>query len=223
MNVFIVGNGKLARELLEQPLKFTGCRVRPWDERGSSVTRAVVVHAGSGRELPDVGAFCEETTSPLLELSTGSELMTSSGFPIVICANTNILMLKFMSMLRTSGHLFLKHRISVTESHQATKKSLPGTALHIAESLGIGACDVLSVRDPEYQRSALGLSTKSLDRHAFHEVVIEADGCTLSLQSRVEGSTPYVEGVASIVRAVSTHPLENRLYDVIELVELGWL
>jgi hypothetical protein len=34
---------------------------------------------------------------------------------------------------------------------------------------------------------------------------------------------PYVEGVAAIAHAVSLHPLENRHYDVVELIELGWL
>lgn len=211
MDIFIVGAGKLAMELLEQSPRFGGSRVRPWVERGSGLGKSIVVHAGSGRELPHVCAFCAETGSALLELSTGSEVTAASGFPIVLCANTNILMLKFMSMVRTSGHLFKQYAISVTESHQATKKSVPGTAVHIAESFGVDASEVRSIRDVESQR------------HAFHEIVIEDGGCTVKLQSRVEGRAPYVDGVAAIVRAVSSHPLENRIYDVTELIECGWL
>lgn len=223
MDVFVVGGGKLAQELLGQPAKFDGSKVLPWLSRGGDHGRSVVVHAGSGRELPEVSSFCSESGSPLLELSTGSGLRPTSGFPVVICANTNILMLKFMSMLRTSGHLFRGNRISLTESHQATKTSVPGTALHIARALGIAESDVASIRDPDYQHAVLGFPTADLARHAFHEVVIESGGCTLKLQSRVDGPAPYAEGVASIVRAVSLHSLENRLYDVTELIELGWL
>lgn len=223
MDILIAGAGKLAQELLGQSPKFGGAQVRPWGDRRSEAARSVVVHAGSGRELPDLCAFCDKTGSPLLELSTGSGLASAAGFPIVLCANTNILMLKFMSMLRKSGPLFRHYRISVTESHQATKKSVPGTAVHIAQSLGIEASAVLSVRDAGYQTSRLGFSQADLARHAFHEVVIEDGGCTLRLQSRVEGATPYVDGVASIARAASTQPLENRIYDVTELIEYGWL
>lgn len=223
MDVFIVGAGKLAGELLEQAPKFGGLHVRPWGERDSGLSRSVVVHAGSGRELPAVWAFCAETSSPLLELATGSTFNSVPSFPVVICANTNILMLKFMIMLRSSGHLFRDSRISVTESHQATKNSVPGTALHIAQSLGVSASEVESIRDADYQRSVLGVSAASLARHALHEVVIESDGCTVRLQSRVDGPAPYVKGVASIARVVSEQSLENRFYDVTEMIGMGWL
>ncbi|MFP3617023.1 dihydrodipicolinate reductase, partial [Paraburkholderia sp. SIMBA_050] len=38
--------------------------------------QSIVVHAGSGRELPAAIAFCQATGSPLVELSTGSDLET---------------------------------------------------------------------------------------------------------------------------------------------------
>ncbi|MDI9690464.1 hypothetical protein QM326_38275, partial [Burkholderia cenocepacia] len=77
--------------------------------------------------------------SPLVELSTGSDLETGTyGFPVVLCPNTNILMLKFMSMLETSGHLFRDCDISVTESHQAGKTSVPGTAGSRTERMSAG-------------------------------------------------------------------------------------
>jgi 4-hydroxy-tetrahydrodipicolinate reductase len=223
MDILIVGTGKLARELLEQAPRFNGFRLRPWAERGKEPRQSMVVHAGSGRELPDVCAYCGETGSVLIELATGSGIASSPDFPIVLCANTNILMLKFMSMLRTSGHLFRQYAVSLTESHQAAKKSLPGTAMHIAQSLGLDAAQVLSVRDAGLQAAMLSISPANLARHAFHEIVIEGGGCTVTLQSRVEGATPYVDGVAAIAAAVSAHALENRIYEVTELIERGWL
>lgn len=154
MQVIVVGTGKLATELLgSHRLDPSTCHVMAWSEHARtevqrsddarrsdarrSDARSIVVHAGSGRELPAAIAFCQATGSPLVELSTGSDLETGShDFPIVLCPNTNILMLKFMSMLETSGHLFRDCRISVTESHQASKASVPGTAVGIGQSLG---------------------------------------------------------------------------------------
>jgi len=246
MQVIVVGTGKLATELLgSHRLDPSTCHVMAWsehvrtepqrsDDAGRSDARrndarridarSIVVHAGSGRELPDAIAFCQATGSPLVELSTGSDLETGShDFPIVLCPNTNILMLKFMSMLETSGHLFRDCRISVTESHQASKTSVPGTAVGIGQSLGIPAHEIRSVRDPNEQRDALQIPDDQLGRHAFHRIRIEDDACTLQFESRVYGAAPYADGVSRIVEAVRQHALEPRRYSIVEFIHNGWL
>src|SRR3989344_5256558 len=82
-------------------------QVVPWAAEGLPAEKSVVVHAGSGRELQAVSAFCESTCSALVELSTGSALEhVAADFPVVLCPNTNLLMLKFIAMLERSGHLF---------------------------------------------------------------------------------------------------------------------
>ena len=74
-------------------------------------------------------AFGERTESVLIELATGSALRSRApACPVVLCPNTNILMLKFMAMLHRGGSLFAGSRITVTESHQAGKTSAAGTA-----------------------------------------------------------------------------------------------
>ncbi|MBY4693035.1 dihydrodipicolinate reductase [Burkholderia latens] len=235
MQVFIVGTGKLATELLgSHRLDPATFRVTPWpgtvtDEaahRGadSGDARAIVVHAGSGRELPAAIEFCRATGSPLVELSTGSALEAGPhGFPVVLCPNTNILMLKFMTMLETSGHLFLDCRISVTESHQASKTSVPGTAVGIGHSLGVPAHDIRSVRDPAEQRDTLQIPDDQLGRHAFHRIRIEDGACSLQFESRVYGAAPYADGVSRIVDAVRQRELEPRLYSIVEFIHNGWL
>jgi 4-hydroxy-tetrahydrodipicolinate reductase len=223
MDIIIVGTGKLASELIDSLKKSSDQRVLAWTDSGQVADRSVVVHAGSGRELHGVIAFCERTRSPLLELATGSEIETiACQFPVVLCANTNILMLKFMSMLRTSGHLFSNYRITVTESHQASKTSVAGTAVQIAQSLGLSGANVLSVRDADYQQAQLAIPAEHLPRHAFHQVLIEDGTCTIKMETLVQGSSPYADGVAAIVRAIAIHPLEDRLYDVNEFIENGW-
>ncbi|KWK15528.1 dihydrodipicolinate reductase C-terminal domain-containing protein [Burkholderia stagnalis] len=225
MQVLIVGTGKLATELLgSHQLDPATWRVVPWSDSARSDVRSIVVHAGSGRELPAAIAFCQATASPLVELSTGSDLETGShDFPVVLCPNTNILMLKFMSMLETSGPLFRDCRISVTESHQAGKTSVPGTAVGIARSLGVQPDAIRSVRDPDVQRGECGIPDDQLGRHAYHRILIEDGACSLQLESRVYGASPYADGVSRIVEAVRRHDLDNRRYSIVEFIRNGWL
>src|SRR5688572_18836321 len=173
--VLVVGTGKLATELLNS------LRVTPWAERSPTKDKSIVVHAGSGRDLEDVISYCRETHSTLVELATGSEIESARlDFPAVICPNTNILMLKFMSMLAKSGHLFSGYKIKLTESHQAPKTSTPGTAIAMAHALGLKDSDVVSVRDAQQQRTALQIPDAHLARHAFHQVVIEDGACSIT-------------------------------------------
>ena len=240
MQVLVVGTGKLATELLRShQLDPAICHVMPWSDGARADagrsdashsaarrhdTRSIVVHAGSGRELPDAIAFCRATGSTLIELSTGSGLETGShDFPVVLCPNTNILMLKFMSMLETSGHLFRDCNISVTESHQASKTSVPGTAVDIGQSLGVPAHDIRSVRDPAEQRDTLQIPGDQLGRHAFHRIRIEDGACSLQFESRVYGASPYADGVSRIVDAVRQRNLERRRYSIVEFIRNGWL
>ncbi|KUY94090.1 dihydrodipicolinate reductase [Burkholderia territorii] len=225
MQVLVVGTGKLATELLgSHRLDPATCRVMAWSDPARGDERSIVVHAGSGRELSAAIEFCRATGSPLVELSTGSDLETGAyDFPVVLCPNTNILMLKFMSMLETSGHLFRDCHISVTESHQATKTSVPGTAVGIGRSLGVPAHDIHSVRDPAEQRDALQIPDDHLGRHAFHRIRIEDGACSLQFESRVYGASPYADGVSRIVEAVRQHALEPRRYSIVEFIHNGWL
>jgi dihydrodipicolinate reductase len=184
------------------------------------VEKSVVIHAGSGRELGAATAYCAGTQSPLIELATGSALESAQhSFPVVVCPNTNILMLKFMAMLAQSGHLFHNYDIQLTESHQANKTSVPGTAVHMARSLGLPDSAIHSVR----QASALQIPQEHLGRHAFHRILIQDGDCSLQFETRVYGDSAYADGVARIVAAVRAHALENRSYSVMELVDRGWL
>lgn len=224
MQVVLVGSGQLARELSEGLQLAPGLELVDWESRARAESASLVVHAGSGRQLPQVMAFCDRTQSTLLELATSSELSKRQvGFPVVLCPNTNLLMLKFMSMVAASAHLFRGHRVTIQESHQASKTSLPGTAVAIARSLGKETREVTSVRDPEEQIREFGVPPVSLNRHAVHRIRIEGDGCQLNLESRVLGHAPYVDGVGRILEALRCRELGRRVYRVEEFVSLGWL
>lgn len=225
MVIVVVGAGKLAQELLAYFKTQPACQALSWAELGGrDMAGAVLVHAGSGRELDEVMAYCSRNHRTLLELSTGSEIERRQlDFPVVLCANTNILMLKVMAMLAGHGHLFADYERQLTESHQAGKTSTPGTAVELAASIGLSEGDITSVRDPATQQGALQIPSEHLGRHAFHRIVIRDGLSSVMLETKVLGPAPYAQGVAQIVAAVQAHPLEDRLYKVIELIERGWL
>ncbi len=224
MQIIIAGSGKLATELLTRLDWGSDCQLTPWGPLLPRAERAIVVHAGSGRELDAITEFCAATCSPLIELATGSALEGAlPAFPVVLCPNTNILMLKVMYMLEMGGHLFRGTPITFTESHQAPKQSVPGTAVSMAQSLGLTAGDIRSVRDPKVQQTSLQIPAAHLGRHAFHRIDIEDGSCSVKLETLVVGESPYVSGVAQIVAATRAHGLENRVYAVAEFIRNGWL
>lgn len=225
MDVIIVGSGKLARELLEKlPVMTSGNRVMPWPAPAGLAPRHIVVHAGSGRERDAVLAYCQQTGSALVELSTGTPVGTGpSTFPIVECPNTNILMLKFMAMVARSGDLFKHYPIHITESHQADKSSTPGTAVQLANSLGVPLDAICSIRDVVTQQEQLQIPAEHSDRHAFHRIKIGDGDGLITLETRVFGAAPYADGVNQIISAVAATSLEDRHYNILEFIENGWL
>lgn len=232
MQVYIAGTGKLANELIAQLPPNPALTVARWPaetgENSGTHSKAnepaIVVHAGSGRELAAISDFCARSGSTLVELSTGSALAGSQpAFPVVLCPNTNILMLKFMAMLARSGSFFAGNDIRLVESHQAGKTSVPGTAVAMADALGLAAADIVSVRNPAQQAGELGIPEQNLGRHAFHRIDITDGTCSLRLETRVVGDAPYASGVGQILEAVRQHPLQARLYDINEFIENGWL
>jgi 4-hydroxy-tetrahydrodipicolinate reductase len=202
MEVLVVGAGKLANELLDALAGDSDSSdgVRVWPNVAEIEGSAIVVHAGSGRELDEVISYCRRTRSILVELATGSAILNRElQFPVVLCPNTNILMLKFMAMLAKGAHLFKDYKIELVESHQADKSSMPGTAVSLAQSLGVPSEDILSVRDPIEQREVLKIPPEHIARHAYHRIAIEDKLSSIILETRVFGPAPYAEGVARII------------------------
>jgi 4-hydroxy-tetrahydrodipicolinate reductase len=224
MQVVIVGSGKLAEELLSSLKVAPPLQVKNWSRRSALDGKAIVVHAGSGRELGDVVSWCRDSGSVLVELATGSILENQSqDIPVVMCPNANILMLKFMHMIERSGHLFQRHHAVLTESHQSTKTSAPGTAIALARSLALLPSQIISVRDEEQQATQFGIPAENLARHAFHRIDVQDGSCSIRLEAKVVGASPYASGVAQVVKAISQRPLDSRLYGLDEFLDKGWL
>jgi len=225
IQVLIVGSGKLARELLENLKSPLIPSVLPWLQWNLPWNgRRIVVHAGSGREIEEVLSFCGLNHLLLVELSTTGSLENfNPTFPIVICPNTNILMLKFMAMLQAQGHLFSEYEKEVVESHQSNKKSEPGTAISMARSLGLSPGQIISVRDPLVQEREIGIPAQHLSRHAYHRVSISHGNVGIVFETRVLGEAPYCSGLAKIIEGISRRELHPAKYDVLALIQNGWI
>lgn len=223
--IYIVGSGKLANAVLSSNLEFPEHEIIKWDANQKfSENRSIVVHAGSGRQLEECLIFCSKTNSIFIELSTGLKTESySPDFPLVICPNTSILLLKTLLMVKSFGSNFKNYDISITESHQATKSTEPGTAFSFADSLHLDHKEIKSIRDPETQVNEIGISEAYLNKHAYHKIVITDKNDQVSIETKVLGHDSYVNGISSILATCMAHYLENKRYTILELIENNML
>lgn len=221
MNVYIVGSGKLAKAILSAEISLDTCEILKWEPQyGTPNEKAILVHAGSGRQLTACVDFCRRTDSILVELSTGLETETMTpDFTLIVCPNTSILLLKVLNIIDRFGHYFQNDKVSITESHQASKQSEPGTAFAFARSLKVPVDQIKSVRDTQTQRNELDIPDAFLDRHAYHKIVIQDGLDEVTIETKVFGHDSYVSGVKKIIDAVLKRPFEKRRYTVLELIE----
>jgi 4-hydroxy-tetrahydrodipicolinate reductase len=223
MKIFIVGSGKLANAILDADLSFQSCEVVKWNSNYKTLNeKAIVVHAGSGRQLEECLAFCSSTKSVFIELSTGSATeKTAHDFPFIICPNTSILVLKTLHIIKANSRFFENYEISISESHQSAKETEPGTAFLFANSLKFPIEQIESIRDPQIQLNQIRIPEKYLNKHAYHKICIKDGEDELTIETKVLGHKSYVNGVKKILETVLNYKLENRNYTVLELIDKG--
>jgi len=220
--ILIAGHGKLADAIRANLRDHLDCVVDTWEnvETYKSENNKLIVHIGSGRQLPEILAYCRLNSIPLIQGATGLDYeQRSATFTLIEAPNVNLLLLKFMHMLKQFGKHFTSYEIQIVESHQAAKTSVPGTALAFAEYFGVDPSAIQSIRSREKQAKELAIADEYLDRHAVHVITVKDADTTLSIRTDVLGLASYVSGLAAIIRVVPT--LEKRFYDVVALVELN--
>jgi 4-hydroxy-tetrahydrodipicolinate reductase len=225
MKIFVVGSGKLANSILTSNLSFQSGEILKWETHYQTLNeKAIIVHAGSGRQLKECFEFCVRTKTVFIELSTGLETEEMKpDFPLIICPNTSILVLKTLNMIKANGRYFENYKISITESHQSTKKTEPGTAYAFANSLQFPLDKIVSIRDPEIQRNKIGIPAEYLDKHAYHKIVIKDGSDEVTIETKVLGHDSYANGVKMIIEAVLKYSLENRKYTIFDLIDNNML
>ena len=225
MKLFVVGSGKLANAIINSQISVQSSEIVHWETHYQTFAeRAIIVHAGSGRQLHECVEFCKRTKSVFIELSTGLETETmESDFPLILCPNTSILVLKTLNMIKAQGLSFEKYTISITESHQSTKKTEPGTAYTFAKAVQFPLEKIVSIRDPEIQHCKIGIPPEYLDKHAYHKLVISDGNDQVTIETKVLGHDSYARGVKAVIEAVVNLQLENKKYTVLDLIDKNLL
>ena len=221
MKIFVVGSGKLAKAILASDISLQSCEIVKWEARYEALNeKAILIHAGSGRQLQECFEFCDRTQSVFIELSTGLETEEMNpNFPLIICPNTSILVLKTLNMIKANGRLFDNYEISITESHQSTKKTEPGTAYAFAHSLKFPLDKIVSVRNADIQRDTIRIPKEYLDKHAYHKIVIKDGSDEVTIETKVLGHDSYANGVKMITAAVLQNNFENKRYTILDLID----
>lgn len=220
MKIFIVGSGKLANAIITSNISITSCEVLKWEPKHQTLNeKAIIVHAGSGRQLKECIEYCSRTKSVLIELSTGLESEKKDiNFPLIVCPNTSVLVLKTLNMINLTGKKFSNYDISITESHQSTKKTEPGTAYAFAQSLNVSTDKIVSVRNTDIQQNKIGIPEEFLSKHAYHKIVIKDEDDEITIETKVLGHKSYANGVKKIIEAVFKCDLENKEISVLDLI-----
>jgi len=221
MKIFVVGSGKLANALLTSDLSFQSCEILKWDTSFQTLhEKAIIIHAGSGRQLKECFEYCARTKSIFIELSTGSESENiKPDFPLIICPNTSILVLKTLHIIKAYGRDFENYDISITESHQSTKRTEPGTAYALANALKFPTGKIVSIRDPEIQLNKIGIPKEYLNKHAYHKIVIKDGSDEVTIETKVLGHDSYANGAKTIIETVLKYGLDNKKYTIFDLID----
>ncbi len=219
MNICIAGNGKLANALVNDLSK--QYKITRWDDlRKTEKAGVYLIHAGSGRQLQECLRYCNETGSILIELSTGTLWPTVEiKCPVINCPNTAIPIVKMLGILRQYGNDFKNYKIRIIESHQASKKTAAGTALAMADSFSFPPEQIESIRNADAQKQ-IGIPEEYLTAHAYHKIIIEDEGCEIALECKVFGHASYTKGIKHLIAALRKKKLENRIYQVAEIMEM---
>lgn len=220
-NIIIVGTGKLSESITKRLPEYLGsCSIDHWGNNEQYPTEnKVIIHTGSGRQFDEVISYCQKTKTPLIQGSTDiTGNYTNADFTYIEAPNLNILMLKFMHMIKQYGPHFSNEKILITESHQETKKSLPGTAIEFAKSLGVDFRDIKSIRNPEEQKNQYVIPEEHLQLHAFHEINIGDEWTSINIKTLVKGHESYAAGLAGVINALGN--LENRYYHIMDLIDM---
>lgn len=139
-----------------------------------------------------------------------NQTVEASQVVAVIALNMAKQVVGFQAMMEyaaaTFPNLFAGHSLLVWESHQAGKADTSGTAKAVVKclnKLGIEFSEdaIIKERDPEVQRTKLGIAEQYLGGHGWHTyTVISPDGTVeLGFTHNINGRDPYVAGALDAV------------------------
>ena len=213
--IYVAGHGKLAKIIHTDLQRIARNHhldienVINWDLRpadNEDTSRILCIHAGSGKQYQEMLSFCQNNNTPLFQCATGitypEELFLNIPFIFVDAPNFSIMIVKFLYMLEELGLLFHEYDISITESHQTAKTSLPGTAREMAKSLGVDPRQIKSIRDKETQRDQSEIPQQHIEQHALHMIDIGSEECKISFKTQIYGLNTYLVGIVKLLQNI---------------------
>lgn len=232
-SIIIIGRGQLSSSLIKDlelickhsdhpffSTRILSCKTSEELARIEPKNIICLVHAGSGRLLSEAIHFCSTYSTPLIQASTGQEtfsiLPQKPSFIFLEAPNLSIPILKFMHLMEQAARLFKGYDVQIKESHQASKKTVPGTALIMAQALGKNLNDIQSIRDVKEQEN-LGIPKEHLAGHAVHWINFKGSGAELLFQTKIFGRTAYAFGLIQIIQALPA--LAFGYHHVLDLVK----
>lgn len=224
MHIHIAGTGHMAR-VLGTASRDSGASSSVWTDSAEDISDSVLVHVGSGRQFAEAVRWCGITGTPFIQASTGQNglLPTRPPCPLILAPNLALSIIQFLEMLPRFAATFkeMGMAVEITESHQARKKSVAGTALEFAKILGVPAPSIRSIRDPAEQKR-LGVPSQYLDSHAYHWITFMSGESSIQFSTQVNGSRSYAVGALKIAEKLIARrgELQNRIYSVQEVLAL---
>ncbi|MDC7220077.1 MAG: dihydrodipicolinate reductase C-terminal domain-containing protein [Spirochaetales bacterium] len=218
----VVGNGKLAEQIKKDLPLYLDITVKSYEQGTSCDGQSVFVHIGSGRQYEEALARAIEGNSCFIQAATEKDIKLNPPSRGALCylhaPNLDLNIVKFFYLLSQASDIFKGEASSVTESHQAAKTSVPGTAYKICDYLDFPKANIESIRDPDRQ-SDMGIGRP--EQHAYHRIQFGGASSHIALETYVEGLESYVTGLAKIIGA-SVH-LDKQNYEVEDLLKLNLL
>ncbi len=215
----LIGNGKLADAIYDGFHNYSDIPVKKYAEDLEVDKDTIFVHVGSGRQYHESLALAIHNGATYIQAATEKDIQldlpTGTGITYIHAPNLDINIIKLFYLLRSAKDLFKDEPVTIFESHQKEKKSQPGTALKFCEYLQVPRESIVSIRDPEYQKK---LHITNLDHHAFHRIQVGDAHSSITIETKIEGATSYVEGLARIVQCLPE--LDNGIYEIDELITL---
>ena len=221
--VIIVGNGNLANSILENLAKdHENIDLLKYDKNIIADHNSIFIHVGSGREYRDSLDLAIRFNSSYIQAATENDIkMTrplNKNVRFIHAPNLDINIIRLFCWLKKGKDLFENEPKSILESHQASKKSKPGTAYKFCDILQIQKENFKSIRDREYQQK---LNINNLDQHAYHRIEIGGMNSNIVIETKIEGLLSYVNGLYKIIGALDK--LDFGCYEIEELVDAGFL
>ncbi len=160
-------------------------------------------------------------------------MVERSSIPAVIAPNMAVPIVLIQSLLADAAQRYpgalQGYQLSITESHQSTKKDVSGTAKVLLPSflqLGLDTSGdgIRSIREPRIQRNELGVPQEHLAGHAWHAYVATSpDHSTqLELSHRVCGRGVYADGAILAARFLArkvTQGVQGRVFSMVDVLQ----